>query len=110
MKMKTLLITALAILGLLLFVSCSGVPPEEALLGTWECQDAPSTHVYWCRLVITEDGRFIDYYGDAGYWSVDGNELTLLYDDEDEITITFRVHGTRLTLTFPELSLVLRRQ
>jgi len=75
-------------------------PPAVSLTGTWQCPDPPSSHAWFCRLVLSANGRFTDHDGDSGTYSVSGNTLTLDFDNYNPSTIVFELsnNGNRLTL------------
>jgi hypothetical protein len=85
-------------------------PSEYVLIGTWVCLDDTIPHEWMCRLTFDENGRFVDNDGDWGSFFIDGNFLTLAFDEFYTITFTFHTHGSQLTLTSPDIHIVLTRQ
>ena len=79
------------------------------IIGDWQCRDATQTHIWMCTLSFSADGRFIDRDGDQGYFRINGNSLTLDFDDYASVTVNFQLRGDRLTLTGPNLRIVLER-
>jgi len=109
---KKVLVVVIAALCLALLGACGGAAPEEAIIGTWECRDATVPHVWLCLLTFDESGRFVDRDGDGGSFSIDGNSLTLQFDEAmfGTHTVNFNISGNRLTLTEDGLRIVLNRQ
>jgi len=107
---KKLLIAVIAILCVALLGACGSNPPEEAIIGTWECQDDTIPHSWMCLFTFDENGRFVDKDGDAGDFRIDGDSLTLAFDNFDAITVTFEIRSNRLTLTGDGIHVRLTRQ
>jgi len=107
---KRMLLVVLAILLVVPFAACSSDPPEVAIVGVWECQDTTQPHQWMCSLAFDANGRFLDRDGDAGDFIIDGDSLTLEFDNFGPIAVTFTLRSNRLTLTGPNLHVVLTRQ
>ena len=82
---------------------------EAAIIGDWQCRDTTQPHIWMCTLSFYADGRFVDGDGDWGYFRISGNSLTLDFDDFGSVTVDFELRGNRLTLTGPEMRIVLER-
>ena len=109
MKRK-IVAAALAVLCVALLAACAGQPREAAIIGTWRCLDDSAPHRWVCFLVFDENGRFTDKDGDEGYFSIDGNTLTLDFDDFPTFTFTFRVSSSQLLITADGVRIMLTRQ
>jgi hypothetical protein len=68
-----------------------------ALVGTWECPD-PDNHIWFCRLMITSNGRFTDLEGDSGTVFVEGNSITFEFERHYPWTFDFILNGDALIL------------
>ena len=79
-------------------VAQSDIDLEASIIGTWLCLDETVPHQWICQLTFDENGRFLDKDGDGGTFTIDGNTLTLEFDDFDPITFSFRFRGDELTL------------
>ena len=107
---KGLLFVLFAILIVALLGACGGQDPEEAIVGTWQCQDNSQPHRWVCTFTFSADGRFVDRDGDAGDFVIDGDSLTLDFDEFPPIELTFRIRSNRLTLTADGLRVILTKQ
>jgi len=83
----------------------------EALVGSWECIDTIFAHVWLCELTFNENGTFIDGDGDTGTFSVNGNQLTLTFDNPifGSYTVSFIIYDDYLIITSFNVATVLRR-
>ena len=107
---KGLLFVLFAILIVALLGACGGQDAEEAVVGTWQCQDNSQPHAWVCTLVFDADGRFVDADGDAGDFVIDGDTLTLNFDEFMPEEFTFRIRSNRLTLTNERIHVILTKQ
>lgn len=99
-----------SILGLAVLASCSSQSAEEAIVGTWVCNDNSQEHIWLCGLTFYANGRFTDLDGDSGRWSIFENHLLFDFDDFDAQSMNFDISGRRLTITDYELRIILDRQ
>ena len=107
---KSILTAALAALTMALFSACSG-DPNEAIVGTWACQDNSQPHVFLCNLTFDSSGNFVDGDGDGGSFIITGNVLHFDYDEYARNTVNFRIRGNRLILTSgDDVNITLSRQ
>ena len=83
--------------------------PELALVGRWECRDTTIPHEWMCVLIFYENGRFADRDGDEGFFIIDGDSLTLRFDEFEPITFTFRILGDRLLIAGQYIAVTLER-
>ena len=86
MKRKIIALLLITALGMALLSACADF--ERAIIGSWECRDSTQDHFWFCELTFTDDGKFVDRDRDTGYWSIDGNALTLDYEYY-EYVVTF---------------------
>ena len=107
---KGLLFVLFSILLVALLGACGGQSSEEAIVGTWQCQDTSQPHRWMCTFVFDADGRFVDADGDAGDFVIDGDSLTLNFDDFPSMELTFRIRSNRLTLTGEGIHVILTKQ
>ena len=106
---KKILCVVLAVMCVALLGACASDPPEVAIVGDWQCRDTTQPHIWMCTLSFTADGRFVDGDGDWGDFRISGDVLTLAFDDFAPVTVNFQLRGNRLTLTAPDLRIVLQR-
>ena len=97
--MKRLFSTAVIVLSIAVFMGCSSTDPDEAIIGTWLCQDTTQEHIFLCELTFDNEGGFSDRDGDDGAYIISGNVLHLDYEDFQRNTLNFRFQGKRLILT-----------
>ena len=107
---KGLLFVLFAILIVALLGACGGQDPEEAIVGTWQCQDNSQPHQWMCTLTFDARGRFVDADGDAGDFIIDGDSLTLHFDEFMPVELSFQIRSNRLTLTGEGMRVILERQ
>jgi len=108
---KRMYLIVLALLCVISLAACGGSNPETDIIGTWVCLDDSQPHEWVCTLTFEAGGRFIDRDGDAGTFTIDGDTLTLAFDEFDDFEVTFRLRGNRLTLEEgDDLSVMLTRQ
>ena len=98
---KRVVTAALAILlCVALLGACGSTPLEEAIIGRWQCEDTTQPHFFLCTLVFDANGRFSDADGDPGDFTIDGDTLTLEFDDFFlSIEATAQIRGNRLTIS-----------
>ena len=107
---KSILIALLVALSMTLFLACSG-DPNEAIVGTWACQDTTQPHIFLCNLTFDGSGNFVDGDGDRGVFVISGNVLHFDYDEYARNTVNFRIRGNRLILTSgDDVNITLSRQ
>ena len=66
---------------------------ESPLVGTWS-----NTNGDLGEIVFSADGKYVDWDGDPGTWSITGDELTTIVNGES-IAFTFAVNDDELTLS-----------
>ncbi|MCL2562494.1 MAG: hypothetical protein FWE08_00435 [Oscillospiraceae bacterium] len=101
-RIFVVLLTALLCVGLL--TACGSISPEEAIIGSWACQQDDSPSPDWIRFfTFYEDGTFIDGDGDWGTFRIDGD--TLFFDFDSIVFFPFDAH-----FTLRENQLILRSE
>jgi len=107
---RVLSVALAAVLCVALLGACASTPPEQAIVGSWECRDNSQPHIWMCTLTFDADGRFVDGDGDWGSFILSGNTLTFQFDEFGAISVNYRIRGNRLTLTGDGLNIVLHRR
>lgn len=109
---KRILVLTLALLCVAALGACGGSDPETDILGTWQCLDDSQPHQFLCTLILSEGNRFVDRDGDEGDFIIDGNTLTLVFDNAmfGPFEFTFRLGANRLTLEADGGRMLLTRQ
>jgi hypothetical protein len=78
------------------FEAVPGVPPSNpAIVGTWHCSCGAE---WFCDMVFSADGRFIDGDGDTGAYVIRGNNLELTFDFGMDSSLRFTLNADVLTI------------
>ena len=104
MKRKIIALLLIIVLSMALLSACADY--ERAIVDSWECRDTTQDHFWLCEITFTDDGRFVDRDGDTGNWSIDGNTLTLDYDDFDTWSHSMRFSFGELILSGDDIGRV----
>ena len=108
---KRISIVLLAIACVALLGACGDqATPEELIIGTWECHDTNTEKDWYCLLIFSADGRFVDRDGDAGTFIIAEDSLTFAFDNFQPITLFFSVSQNELTLSLGDTEIVLERR
>jgi hypothetical protein len=82
---------------------------SNSLVGSWECRDDSSPHEWLCELTFTEDGRFVDWDGDAGSWSTNDGYLMFDWDEFSVLELSYSLTANVLTLENEDMQVRLVR-
>ncbi|MCL2827440.1 MAG: hypothetical protein FWD99_01735 [Oscillospiraceae bacterium] len=92
----------------------ASVETNNSIIGTWECYDATVPHEWFCLLIFSEDGRFVDLDGDEGSFIITEDTLDLFFDyfedPSSRMRFTYSIQGNQLTLSVLDTSITLIRR
>jgi hypothetical protein len=79
-----IVVAVIAFIAAVVVIVNNNPPVTERIAGEWRCTDSCTSCTWSCRLILYENGRFIDNEGNDGDWTASHenrrDRLSLVYD------------------------------